>query len=537
MQITKTIFLFLIGSLALFTACNQSVKTNSPEAVGLSADSLELAEMKMQEYIDKGKLSGISTIVIKDGIMAQRANFGFADIENKKAIEDNTISRIFSMTKPVTAAALMTLYDEGKFQLDDKISNYIPEFKNTKVYTQSGDSFTLEAQKEEITIRHLLTHTSGISYGWDWDSYVDSLYRVNNVSGWDATIGEKVKLLAQMPLRFQPGTKWKYGLSIDVAGYLIEVLSGMPLDEFFKTRIFEPLKMDDTGFYVPEEKHDRLALLYRINKEGKLKAAAGDFAEAFKKPGVMFAGGAGLVSTMEDYATFCEMLLNGGELNGARILEEETVKLIMTDQLPKNAKYTDDSGYGLAGAVLKYRLPNPKSSDHPHLVPLADARKALKLLRQKAKQYGIDKNKVGVVGFSAGSHLSTALSLWKSDDKDENPDFSGLIYGVTNLSEENKTWLEESLYHRKMTKEELAKNTLLNLVSENTPPAFLVHACNDDVCMLVESTMYAEKLIEKNVLVEMHLFPKGGHGFGLGRKSDGTDQWLPLFANWIKRNF
>lgn len=189
---------------------------------------------------------------------------------------------------------------------------------------------------------------------------------------------------------------------------------------------------------------------------------------------------------------------------------------------------------GITAAVLKYRLPNPESSDQPHLVPISDARQALKLLRAKASEYGINKNQVGVIGFSAGSHLSTVASLWKSKDKDENPNFSGLIYGVTNLTEENKKWLEESLYYRKMKEEEIAQNTLLNLVSENTPPAFLVHAYDDDVCHISESTLYADKLRENNVVVEMHLFSKGGHGFGLGRKSDATNQWMPLFTNWIK---
>ncbi len=195
------------------------------------------------------------------------------------------------------------------------------------------------------------------------------------------------------------------------------------------------------------------------------------------------------------------------------------------------------SEQGITAAVLKYRLPNPKSSDQPHLVLLSDARRALKLLRENALKYGIDKDKVGVMGFSAGSHLSTVASLWKSEDQDENPNFSGLIYGVTNLSTDNQKWLEESLYFRKMTKEEIARNTLLNLVSKDTPPAFLVHAYDDNICNVEESTLYAQKLSKNNVLVEIHLFPKGGHGFGQGRKKDGTDQWLPLFANWIKTNF
>jgi len=151
-----------------------------------------------------------------------------------------------------------------------------------------------------------------------------------------------------------------------------------------------------------------------------------------------------------------------------------------------------------------------------------------------AFKYGLDKEKVGLIGFSAGNHLATVVSLWKSENKGENPDFTGQIYGVTNLSAVNQKWLEESLYFRKMTQEEKDKNRLLDLVDETTPPAFLVHCYDDDVCQVEESTDYAQKLFEHNVLVEMHLFPKGGHGFGMGRQEDGTIQWVSLFVTWVK---
>jgi acetyl esterase/lipase len=191
---------------------------------------------------------------------------------------------------------------------------------------------------------------------------------------------------------------------------------------------------------------------------------------------------------------------------------------------------------GIATAVLKYRLPKTESSDQPHLVPLADARRALKLLRTHSKKYGFEADKLGVMGFSAGGHLATVVSLWKSEAEDENPNFSGLIYGVTDLNAENRKWLEDSLYHRKLTDEEVAQNTLLDLVSKDTPPAFLVHAYDDEVCDVRESTLYAEKCVEHEVPVEMHLFPKGGHGFGVGREEDGTAQWVQLFVNWLKTN-
>jgi len=343
-----TLLIPLAALIILIGSCGQGSLTSTPEKVGLSSDTLELAVHKMQEYIDSGKLAGIATLVMKDGKIVHRERFGYANIEEEQPVEENSIFRIFSMTKPVTAVALMMLYDEGMFELDDKLSRYIPEFADVMVYNPETKS--LEPQIDELSIRHLLTHTSGIVYGWG-QSYVDSLYQVTGVGGWDsATIGDKVKLMAQLPLKFQPGTAWEYGLSIDVAGYLVEVLSGVPLDEYFQSRIFTPLKMDDTGFSVPEDKHQRLAGLYFRDGEGKLNPA-GEWGDRFKKPATVFSGGGGLVSTMDDYLTFCRMLLNGGTLNGVKILEESTVKLIMTDQLPETASYQEGTGYGLSGQV------------------------------------------------------------------------------------------------------------------------------------------------------------------------------------------
>jgi CubicO group peptidase (beta-lactamase class C family) len=243
-------FLILMSAVLIHFSCSQP-KTNT-DLNGLSADTLQLATEKLQEYIDSSKFAGISALIYKDGETVYREKLGYANLETEQPMEDNTIFRIFSMTKPITAVALMTLYDEGKFELDDKVSQFIPEFAETKVY--NSETKTLEAQENELTIRHLLTHTSGIPYGWDQNAYVDSLYRELSAGAWDGTIGEKVKIMASLPLKSQPGTKWEYGLSIDVAGYLIEVLSGMPLDEYMKTVIFDPLGMEDTGF-LPRKKN------------------------------------------------------------------------------------------------------------------------------------------------------------------------------------------------------------------------------------------------------------------------------------------
>jgi len=190
---------------------------------------------------------------------------------------------------------------------------------------------------------------------------------------------------------------------------------------------------------------------------------------------------------------------------------------------------------GTPAAVLKYRLPNPETSTHPEQVPLSDVRQAMRILRNRQAELGFQAERIGVMGFSAGSHLATFAGLHRVADPDLNPDFSMLIYGVTRLTEVNQEWLEKSLYHRKLTNAEVAEQTLLNHVDEHSPPAFLVHAMDDETCHFTESTLYADALTRNGVDVEMHLFPHGGHGFGPGRAKDGTDQWLKLAANWLDR--
>jgi acetyl esterase/lipase len=190
---------------------------------------------------------------------------------------------------------------------------------------------------------------------------------------------------------------------------------------------------------------------------------------------------------------------------------------------------------GITAATLKYRLPNPETSTHPERVPLSDVRQAMHILRNRQEEFQFQAERIGVMGFSAGSHLATFASLHRVADPGLNPDFSMLIYGVTRLSPTNQQWLEKSLYHRKLTNAEVAEQTLLNHVDENSPPAFIVHAMDDETCHFTESTLYADALTRNGVDVEMHLFPHGGHGFGPGRSDDGTDQWLPLAVNWLNR--
>ncbi len=217
------------------------------------------------------------------------------------------------------------------------------------------------------------------------------------------------------------------------------------------------------------------------------------------------------------------LILPGGGYNVVAVFHEGSE---IAEALARN---------GTTAAVLKYRIPNPETSTHPEQVPLSDVRQAMHILRNRQEELHFQAERIGVMGFSAGSHLATFASLHRVADPALNPDFSMLIYGVTRLSPKNQRWLEGSLYHRKLTDAEAAEQTLLNHVDENSPPAFMVHAIDDDTCHFTESTLYADALMQNGVDVEMHLFPRGGHGFGPGREDDGTDQWLLLAANWLDR--
>jgi len=337
---------FALIAIVLFS-CSQPKSPATVGNTGLLTDSLEYAEKVLQQYIDSGSRAGISAIVFKNSEVAFRKNYGLANVESKIPITDSTIFRIYSMSKPVTAVTLMTLYDEGKFSLDDPVSKFIPWFADIQVYNKAtGKS---EPQKQPITVRHLLTHTAGFTYGWDTKAYVDSLYRTVSMGAIQGVLEQQMKDLAKLPLKFQPGSGWEYGLNIDVAGYLAEVLSGMPLDQLMQSRIFDPLKMNDTRFYVPTEKESRFTEVY-TNENGTLKVTTG-FGNIYKQPVTMFAGGAGLVSTIDDYLKFTKMILNGGELDGVRILKDSTVNMIITNQLPAEVNYNNGNGYGLGGSV------------------------------------------------------------------------------------------------------------------------------------------------------------------------------------------
>jgi CubicO group peptidase (beta-lactamase class C family) len=290
-----------------------------------------------------------------------------ADREAGKPMRPDTMFRICSMTKPITTLAVMMLYEEGHFLLDDPVSKYLPEFKNPKVLVKpaSGAPYTIPATRE-ITIRDLLRHTSGITYQWNED--LGPMYKDAKVASgllpYDGTIADSTKHLAGLPLLFNPGEKFEYSLGVDVLGRLVEVVSGKPLDEFFRTRIFEPLGMKDTYFYPPDGKLDRLATAYTyyddkgLNRFPDTPITEGAFTYSAdyptRSPRNLFSGGAGLVSTAADYARFCQMMLDGGKVGNTRLLSRKSVELMTQDQL---GKIGSDQGFGLGFGVNGVKAP------------------------------------------------------------------------------------------------------------------------------------------------------------------------------------
>jgi CubicO group peptidase (beta-lactamase class C family) len=358
-------FLIVFCALALSAAVAQDSPVVKPESVGLSSERLQRMSDTVQRSIDDKRIAGAVTLVIRHGHVAWVKAQGMADREAGKPMHPDTMFRICSMTKPITTVAVMMLYEEGRFLLEDPISKYLPEFKNPKVLVKpaSGAFYSIPATRE-ITIRDLLRHTSGIVYQWNAD--LGPMYKDANVASgllsYDGTIADSTKRLAAQPLLFNPGARWEYGLSIDVLGRLVEVISGKPLDEFFRTRIFEPLGMKDTYFYPPDDKLARLAAAYTyyddkgLNRfpatpitEGPFTYSA-DYPE--RAPKKLFSGGAGLVSTAGDYARFCQMMLDNGKAGGTQLLSRKSIEMMTHDQLGRISPDLDFDfglGFGIDG--------------------------------------------------------------------------------------------------------------------------------------------------------------------------------------------
>jgi CubicO group peptidase (beta-lactamase class C family) len=313
----------------------------------------------MRRYVDEGKLAGLITLVARRGQVVHLGRFGMMDLEAGKAMQMDTIFRIYSMTKPIASVASMMLYEEGLFLLSDPVSRFIPGFEEVKVYVDETESgLELADPEREMTIWHLLTHTSGLVYGNPEGTPVEKLVwqadREAEKSSSDESLEEWVERLVKLPLAHQSGSAWHYGLSTDVLGYLVEVVSGMSLDTFLERRIFEPLGMVDTGFYVPQSKVDRLAANYGPGEGGGIVVIDAPATSVFAKPRRFLSGGGGLVSTIYDYLRFAQMLLNGGTLDGTRLLGRKAIELMTINHLPAHMHPFEDPavGFGLGVSVL-----------------------------------------------------------------------------------------------------------------------------------------------------------------------------------------
>lgn len=337
-----------VGNMA--SEAGQLPKLEKPENLGFSADRLSRIDEYLEGYIKKGKLAGCSFALARNGKLCSYSAFGHADIERDVPMSADTIHRIYSMSKAITSVAILTLYEKGIFQLDDPVEKFLPEFADMKVLT-GGTSMLPVTRPAQVlmTIRHLMTHTSGLTYGFPGvPQAVDQMYRRAEVGGPDKTLAEFTEKLATMPLLFDPGAKWNYSYSTDVLGRLVEVMSDQSFDEYLQEAIFGPLGMVDTGFRVPENSAPRFATNYNRNA-GPLAVEDDARTSSYLEDRPMKSGGGGLVSTLPDYLRFAEMMVNEGSLDGARILGRKTAELMTMNHLP-DGKDMEQMGGGLGEA-------------------------------------------------------------------------------------------------------------------------------------------------------------------------------------------
>jgi CubicO group peptidase (beta-lactamase class C family) len=369
----RILYRLLFAFLALsVSAQTKSIKNSpplteaSPNSQGVSPERLARIDAMLKNAVDRGNIPGVVALIARNGKIVFHNAYGMADNTSKKELKKDAIFRIASQSKAITATAVMMLWEEGKFKLDDPINKYIPEFGKARIldtFNETDSSYTTKPAKNQITIRDLLTHTSGIGYGMiDGDDRFRKIYQKAGITDLftteNVTIGESVGKLAKLPLHHEPGEKFTYSEGLDVLGYFIEIISGMPFDKFLKTRIFDPLGMNDTWFYLPKSKQDRLvSVQHKIDgKWEKYPVTFYDTDYPIKGARTFFSGGAGLSSTAKDYAAFLQMYLNQGELNGVRILSRTTVQAVLSDQI--GDIWTGGKGYGLA-----FELVNQKGQD------------------------------------------------------------------------------------------------------------------------------------------------------------------------------
>ena len=342
--------------------------TVDPKEVGLDATRLKNIDKHFNRYVDEGRLAGYAVAVARHGKVAHFGMYGHKDSETGAPITDDTMYRIYSMTKPITSIALMMLVERGLLQLTDPVSKFIPSFGETRVWSTGTVLKPLtNALTEPIRIWHLLTHTAGMTYGFMYSDVVDDMYRR---AGFEAGVAYKDSLevvcdkYAALPLLFQPGSSWNYSVATDIVGRVIEVVGKMPLDEFFDKNIFQPLEMHDTAFWVPQEKHERVASLYRYDETNHKKAKISGFANSGLDKPVFLSGGGGLISTADDYFKFIRMLEGHGKSGNVRLLSPSTFEMMVMNHLPNNADistfgrplgeeiFYDGLGFGLGFGVV-----------------------------------------------------------------------------------------------------------------------------------------------------------------------------------------
>ena len=355
--------LFTLVSCCLLTQplTAQGLPRARAEDVGLSAPALERIAPTLQSLVDSGQFPGLLALVARHGKLAYVASVGWMDVEHRRPISPDAVFRIYSLTKPIATAAVMQLYEHGRLRLDDPVAKYIPAFAGAKVY--AGGSATtpvLHDPERPVTLADLLTHTSGLTYGFFGETPVDSIYRRAGLFNPASTLAQLSDSLAHLPLAFSPGSRWNYGFSIDVLARVVEVVSGLTFDRYLDSALFRPLGMSMTGFHVTPAMEGHLTTAYTRGPDGKLQASSPAIAPEFTAEGKLLSGGGGLLSTAGDYLRFAQMLLNGGELDGHRVLRRETVALMMRNHLPPQLTpippITADwppgrNGFGYGGAV------------------------------------------------------------------------------------------------------------------------------------------------------------------------------------------
>ena len=326
----------------------------NPEAAGMSSERLAKVDAVMDNMVTEKKLAGVVVMIVRHGKVVHLKSHGQMDIELKKPMRDEAIFRIYSMTKAITTAAALILCDDDKLKLDDPVSKHLPELKGCAVVGKDGPI----TPAREMTVRDLMLHTAGFTYGSSGVDASDKKYRELNVMDFNSTLAQMTEKLGQVPLVYAPGTDWMYSVSIDVLGRVVEVAANQPLDEFFQKRIFTPLDMKDTGFHVPADKIERFAANYNSDGKGNLTLKDAAAGSEYLKNRKLFSGGGGLVSTARDYMRFLVMVSRGGELGGTRLLKESTVQLMTTNQLPESVGWIkfggqlrEGVGFGLGFSV------------------------------------------------------------------------------------------------------------------------------------------------------------------------------------------